>query len=387
MASSIEVPVFIDTNISTHIAMAVSPDIRAGDFKRQLEREHSICFSQLGEIRVHGLMVKRKSCFYHLPDSVPIKHAFHGLKGTWFLHMEASRMTDSDKPCLSEGLAAELKNNVSNGSNVTYSQEPKNHNTCMNNNTKNKFRKRRRKGIMCLKDVLEELLTPIYVSNKKKERRPKEKKRRWRRLKEEQFLEYSRNGTEKGFLSATEKCARFCTKERFGHFGSGNEVECRRERISSPMVETHSVSSSEVVSVTGIITKYFYNGSPSISDIGDDFGGSSTHQLQLEEPLKAETDEYCSNVKIGVTPQYTANTPPRMLFLPLPADPSPDTSRAKLGRTEVGKRLVLAANNLGISVSKKPAVSLCRSKGGKLLVSNSSPLVRSLIFEISDNDD
>ncbi|KAJ0101363.1 hypothetical protein Patl1_03930 [Pistacia atlantica] len=38
MASSTgEVPVFTDTNLGTHIAMAVSPDITTGDFKSEAE--------------------------------------------------------------------------------------------------------------------------------------------------------------------------------------------------------------------------------------------------------------------------------------------------------------------------------------------------------------
>ncbi|GAV68830.1 hypothetical protein CFOL_v3_12333 [Cephalotus follicularis] len=110
MAPTVEVPVFIDTNLGTHIGMAVSPDITAGDFKRELERRHLGCFPSLGEIRVHGLMVKRRSCFYHLPESLPIKHAFQGLKGTWFLHSEARPLKDLDRPGLSKCMATELVN-------------------------------------------------------------------------------------------------------------------------------------------------------------------------------------------------------------------------------------------------------------------------------------
>ncbi|KAJ0046081.1 hypothetical protein Pint_03845 [Pistacia integerrima] len=58
MASSTgEVPVFTDTNLGTHIAMAVSPDITTGDFKRELAKTHFSCFPKIGEIEVYGLMV------------------------------------------------------------------------------------------------------------------------------------------------------------------------------------------------------------------------------------------------------------------------------------------------------------------------------------------
>ncbi|KAA8527074.1 hypothetical protein F0562_008697 [Nyssa sinensis] len=106
-ASSVGVPVFTDTNLGTRLAVAIPPDTTAGDFKRELERAHLNCFPKLGKIRIHGLMVKRKSCFYHLPESLPIKHAFQGLKGTWFLHMEACPWGGFDKA--DEGVIADKR--------------------------------------------------------------------------------------------------------------------------------------------------------------------------------------------------------------------------------------------------------------------------------------
>ncbi|KAK2640150.1 hypothetical protein Ddye_027945 [Dipteronia dyeriana] len=114
-SSSEEVAVFTDTNLSTHIAMAVSTDITAGEFKRKLERTHFSCFPSIGEIKVYGLMVKRKSSFYHLSDSVPIKHAFQGLKGTWFLHAEAKPSIELDKIHLSQYIDAKVKKSNLNG--------------------------------------------------------------------------------------------------------------------------------------------------------------------------------------------------------------------------------------------------------------------------------
>ncbi|XXG72715.1 hypothetical protein AAC387_Pa07g1750 [Persea americana] len=54
--SSLELPVFIDTNLGTHLAMAVSPDIKAGDLK----------------------------------NSVPIKNFIQGLNKAWFLQLDAT---------------------------------------------------------------------------------------------------------------------------------------------------------------------------------------------------------------------------------------------------------------------------------------------------------
>ncbi|XP_058185360.1 uncharacterized protein LOC131302635 isoform X2 [Rhododendron vialii] len=64
---------------------------------QEIERTHLNCFPKVGEIRADGLMVKKKSFFYHLPDSLPIKHVFQGAKGTWFIHIEVCSRRVSDK--------------------------------------------------------------------------------------------------------------------------------------------------------------------------------------------------------------------------------------------------------------------------------------------------
>ncbi|KAD3067226.1 hypothetical protein R6Q59_018697 [Mikania micrantha] len=83
-----EVPVFIDTSLGTHILISVSPDLTAGEFKRKFEFMHLSCYPGIGNIRVDGLMVKKRSHLYHLPESMPIKHAFQGSKKASFLYAE-----------------------------------------------------------------------------------------------------------------------------------------------------------------------------------------------------------------------------------------------------------------------------------------------------------
>ncbi|KAL9314769.1 hypothetical protein ACSQ67_020221 [Phaseolus vulgaris] len=63
-------------------------DSSAGDF----EKAHLSCLPDIGEIQVNGLMVKRKSFFYYLPDAFPIKFAFPAMRGTWFLHVEVKHL-------------------------------------------------------------------------------------------------------------------------------------------------------------------------------------------------------------------------------------------------------------------------------------------------------
>ncbi|KAM0063730.1 hypothetical protein Hdeb2414_s0003g00094391 [Helianthus debilis subsp. tardiflorus] len=102
-----EVPVFIDTSLETHIVISVSPDITAGVFKRKCEIMHLGCYPAIGNIKVDGLMVKKKSQLYHLPESMPIKHAFQGSKKTWFLYAKLSSIPESEVICcgLSENKA------------------------------------------------------------------------------------------------------------------------------------------------------------------------------------------------------------------------------------------------------------------------------------------
>ncbi|XP_065875177.1 uncharacterized protein [Euphorbia lathyris] len=80
MASFPKVVVFTDTNIDTHIAMPVSPDITATDFKRELERRHLSFFPALGEIEAHEVM---------------------GLKGRWFLHVGV-HLVEKDGSCITD---------------------------------------------------------------------------------------------------------------------------------------------------------------------------------------------------------------------------------------------------------------------------------------------
>ncbi|XP_057465559.1 uncharacterized protein LOC130755203 isoform X2 [Actinidia eriantha] len=141
MASRVKTPAFIDTNLGTHIAIDVCPDITASDFKRYIEGAHLNCFPKVGEITV-----KRKSHFYHLPDSFPIKHAFQGSKRTWLIHMEACSQSGFDKLGLLQRLDAEIRDQPSNSSDVKDSLETKNFvSSAKKNNSNCKGKKRGKK--------------------------------------------------------------------------------------------------------------------------------------------------------------------------------------------------------------------------------------------------
>uniref|UniRef100_A0A1J3JIY2 Uncharacterized protein n=1 Tax=Noccaea caerulescens TaxID=107243 RepID=A0A1J3JIY2_NOCCA len=102
MALAEEVAIFAETNLGTRMVMTVPMDIKPADFKRKLEKTHASCLPSLGEIRVHGLMVKRKSQFYHLSESVLIKYIFWDNPKPWFIHAEVRLVDRSQEPSVSD---------------------------------------------------------------------------------------------------------------------------------------------------------------------------------------------------------------------------------------------------------------------------------------------
>ncbi|KAL0904696.1 hypothetical protein M5K25_026832 [Dendrobium thyrsiflorum] len=99
------------------LMLQVSGRFFTGNDDGKLIMEHFSCFPNLGKIKVHGLMVKKKSFFYHLSDSMAIKHVFKELSGTWLLHLNASSIQNA-KFALSEEQAEMRFLNTSFGKNV-----------------------------------------------------------------------------------------------------------------------------------------------------------------------------------------------------------------------------------------------------------------------------
>ncbi|OVA20118.1 hypothetical protein BVC80_1663g6 [Macleaya cordata] len=341
----------------------------------EFRREHSICFPNVGEIKITGLMVKQKSCFYHLPDSMAIKNVFQGRKGIWFLLIDAYLVNNSGYPRLSNALVAELEVSDFNGRNVTKSQKAENH-----AETENKPRKMKRKRTVCLEGLMQELLTPVCVANKKKRSR----------VKEISFTEKAVNEGKNKFPCTSEEVSGVSSLGHFCNFGDKNESDHKEEKVSQSTVETPTVSSSDIVSVNGIITRYFseFDEVKSVDDrsgcvISDEFGARGCYESHLGKSSRTKKIKHSEEVLVHTTPQ-TTKTPSRLLSLPLPAEPSAETSRGKFGRMEVGNRLVVAANDLRISTNNaKPEISVRQSKVGKL----SNSLVRNIVFEVSDGDD
>ncbi|XP_057776845.1 uncharacterized protein LOC130995540 isoform X2 [Salvia miltiorrhiza] len=84
--------VFVDTSLGTHLAILVCSSDTASDLKKKVAVEHKQCFPEIGEIQIHSVKVKRRSSYYHLPDSMLVWSAFHGIKRNWFLAIDASNV-------------------------------------------------------------------------------------------------------------------------------------------------------------------------------------------------------------------------------------------------------------------------------------------------------
>ncbi|KAL1221458.1 hypothetical protein V5N11_035594 [Cardamine amara subsp. amara] len=117
MAFGEEVAVFTETNLGTRIVMTVPLDITAADFKRKLEKSHASCLSSLGEIRVLGLMVKRRSHFYNLAESVPMKYIFEDNQKPWFIHAEARVVNVSQEPSISNSIV-QIRHHSASGNSI-----------------------------------------------------------------------------------------------------------------------------------------------------------------------------------------------------------------------------------------------------------------------------
>ncbi|KAF3444244.1 hypothetical protein FNV43_RR13934 [Rhamnella rubrinervis] len=345
--------------------MAVPPDITAADFKKELERVHLNCFPESGEIKVYGLMVKKKSCFYHLPESMPMKFAFQGVKGTWFLHVEARSLADCNRPSLPHFISMEVDDKSNPGK----------------SNTECKGKEIGEKELQCHESPLEGPRRPLNLSKKKKIKK---------RVRKNCFLDReNENGIE--CLGEHDKTAVLTAKNVYDYGASVKIVEPIEEWASSKsVVEAPSEMSIEAKSVSSIIKRYFTYSNEESSLASPTSSEVTSQAIQsgcnCEEYLK-ETDDKCSTIDVDSFPQFDTKGP-QTVFPLRSSTKTGQGTRFNFKRPEVGKRLVMASCNLGVSPSKqKNAVSLCRFKDGKELILNSCSLVKRLEFEMSDGSE
>jgi len=187
-----------------------------------------------------------------------------------------------------------------------------------------------------------------------------------------------------------------------------NKDENLVELHANSRQESPSKMSTQVISVSGIINKYFlgFNGIDN-----DNFSCSSNSDVtsravrSVFEVQSSTSAQSCSKRQIDPLPQFSPKTPPHV---PLHVDVVSKSSGSKTKRSKVkkcskprkpkagkcsesrpsklGKLFLSASKSLGVySTKHSPALSLCKFKNKKLLEEKSQH--NGSIFSISDSDD
>ncbi|KAG8386014.1 hypothetical protein BUALT_Bualt03G0105000 [Buddleja alternifolia] len=328
--SNVSGPVFIDTNLGTHLAVPVSSDITVKEFKRELEKMHLNCFPEFGNIRVNALMVKQKSCCYHLSESLPLKYAFVGSDNTWFLQMDVHRLISPDLIQSFQSNGTEVRSHKSVANVVTDSV--KDLNFLMRTDEKRmklKRKKRKMQRYLYLQFTMLKIPAVLCFSKRKKKRTNVKRK-------------YKTGPIQ---------------NESVGQFATRTEVNCGKRWDTNVIAEAISETFSESVSVSGIIKKYFSDYDEVASSSGLPF---TTVRDRHNERTNSRSD--CKYLNIQ--------------------------SEKNCKKPEVGKRLLRASDNLGLSPSdQRPALSFCKLSDRKSPCHKSSAIVRNLVFEIAQESD
>lgn len=156
------------------------------------------------------------------------------------------------------------------------------------------------------------------------------------------------------------------------------EAHRRRRWDSSVVVEALSEALSETISVSGIIRKYFSD----YDEVASSSRFSFTPVLgRQKERLNSSKDTKYSNIQPDLMSPVIAHKPTQVEKLDSKA------SREKRRKPEVGKRVVLASNSLGLTPSnERPALSLCKFSDKKS-DNRFASMARTLVFEIPDEGD
>ncbi|KAL2335535.1 hypothetical protein Fmac_016748 [Flemingia macrophylla] len=356
-----------------------------------IEKAHISCLPDIGEIQVNGLMVKRKSCFYYLPDSLPMKYAFPAMRGTWFLHVEVKHLKCFHIPFTPCHAAVLSKHKDS----TTCKNEDK---ARCNNEEK------KPEAFQPSAYLVEEHETTNHVSE----------------MQEEKGSSYENHMQSVATrMSEIYPC-------RFGDKSTGTANESPHvmpENIGENLVELHTNSmqgslskmSTQVISVTGIISKYFsgFNGIDNFSSSSNSDVTSRAVHSEIEVQSTPRERSFSKRESDSLS-QFTPKTP-HVLHAPLLVDlvskisgdknrklkvgkhlPSGGKNRkSKVGKrlsgsknrkSKIGSRLLVASRSIGVSTTKHdPTLSLCRFKDRKQLQDKSQ--INGSIFSFSSSDD
>ncbi|KAL6618633.1 hypothetical protein ACP70R_033772 [Stipagrostis hirtigluma subsp. patula] len=89
MAAGESATVFLETNLGTRLAVSFARATTIADLKRQVSAEHAASFPRFGPIDVTSFKVNRKGSLYQLTNSMAVEAAFRGIKGAWYLQVDA----------------------------------------------------------------------------------------------------------------------------------------------------------------------------------------------------------------------------------------------------------------------------------------------------------
>ncbi|KAK7303868.1 hypothetical protein RJT34_14785 [Clitoria ternatea] len=362
MGGDNEVAVFADTNLGTRIAFNAPLDITPSALKRDFEKVHFSCLPDIGEIQVNGLMVKRKSCFYYLPDSLPIKYVFPAMRGTWFLHMEVKHLKCLHIPCLPCNAVA-----VSKHKNLTTSNKAR-----CNSGEKGI----ERFEVQPCAYLMEENETANHVLKKQKDKGNSH----------ENYEQNESTGIPESYSCRFGDGKPTDSTKKSQYVMPENKVENLVELHTDSMQVSLSKMSTQVISVTGIIHKYF-SGVNEIDNLSSSSNADVTSRAVCSEiEVHSNTREHsCSKRPSNSLPKFTPKMSPDVLHAPLHVDLLSKKSGGKNRRSKVGKRLLVASKSLGVSITKfSPTLSFCRSKDRKLQEVKSQ--VNGSIFSISDSE-
>ncbi|CAJ1975931.1 unnamed protein product [Sphenostylis stenocarpa] len=305
--------------------------------------------------------VKRKSFFYYLPDSFPIRFAFPMMRGTWFLHVEVKHLKCLCIPCspCDEEVLSKHKDLV----------------TCKGGKARCNSEEKKVKGFQPNACLVEEHETTNLDSKKQEENG----------ISHENDAQNAATGMAKSSYAMPE-----------------NKVENLVELHANSMQGSHSKMSTQVISVTGIINKYFtsFNGI-------DNFSSSSNSDLtsravHSEIEVHSSSKEHgCLKIKRNSLPQFTPKTSPHVLHAPLHDDlvsKKPGSKSRKLKarkhplsgsknkKSKIGTRLLSASRSLGVSITNHDHTLPFRICRDKKLLQGKSQMMGS-IFSICDTDD
>ncbi|KAJ0988220.1 hypothetical protein J5N97_006576 [Dioscorea zingiberensis] len=416
-----ERPLFVDSNLGTHLAISVSPDITVTLLKDKLACEHVHCFPNFGDIKAHKLMVKRKSFLYHLPDSMVIKYAFQGLSCSWFIHMETTNLFETQEV----SLPSELQQTTVHGTHQK--AEPLKVNSNASSRQLLIFQDQRKESSTIHKGLTE---TGVLASDVKKNR---DHYASGGSLKETAVGESACSA--KGMKISEPDSGLHLNKRKHKKDDNTPEFQVSDENgkqhlskyMNSCRTVTPSCSLSENTSITGIIFRYFSE-SDEVSSCSCRYKNTTETEKTTKIRKRSNAHNVCSsyaaeldaeqsdqgsfNVKkrkkvsnfmamdesksnqcgtketvdsamVNSTPTST----PRMFSLHSPLDKSMNASSGISHRIKVGNRLVQAATNIRLSASmRKSPISLLNHQSRRCMSSNSRQPVRHLVFEINDTN-